>query len=228
MSQINRREILKQGGLLSLGLFGATIARAADACGLTPAQVEGPFYPVVDQSDKDTDLTKVAGHTGSAKGQLVRITGQVRDSQCNPLKDAMVEIWQACHTGKYNHPEDPNEAALDEDFQYWGRTKTDANGNYSFLTIKPGAYPASGDWVRPPHVHFKIAAPGFRSLTTQMYFEGEALNAADRILRSLPPAARKLVVSKFTATAANPKIIEGKFDVVLGRLGQQGITPELD
>jgi protocatechuate 3,4-dioxygenase beta subunit len=228
MSTTSRRDILKQGGILSLGLLGASVARAAESCGLTPAQTEGPFYPVADQADKDTDLTKVAGHAETAKGQRVRIVGTVKTADCTPIAGAMVEIWQACHTGKYNHPEDPNEAELDEHFQYWGRTTTDANGNYSFVTIKPGAYQATADWVRPPHIHYKIAAPGYRSLTTQLYFDGDPLNAKDRILRSLPAAVRSLVISKFTPQATDPNTIEGRFDVALGRLGAPGVTPELD
>lgn len=225
----SRRKLLGQGGLFGLGLLGGSVAKAAaEACGLTPAQMEGPFYPVADQHDKDTDLTRVAGHAERAKGQVIEIVGTVFDSNCTPLAGAMVEIWQACATGKYNHPEDPNDAELDEHFQYWGRTTTDADGDYRFLTIRPGAYPASADWIRPPHIHYKIAAPGFRSLTTQLYFDGDPLNAKDRILRSLPPEVRARVIAKLAPVPGRGVLLRGRFDIVLGRPGEQGLTPELD
>lgn len=228
MSSSSRRSILKTGGFLSLGLLSAGIARAAEVCGLTPPQTEGPFYPVNEQTDKDVDLTRIEGHSQAATGQIIRIVGQVRDMSCKPLAGAMVEIWQACASGKYNHPEDPNTAALDPHFQYWGRTTTDANGHYSFLSIKPGAYPATSDWIRPPHIHYKVAAPGHRTLTTQFYFEGDPHNAKDRILRALPPAQRKLVIAPFAATVQNPNVLAGTFDVVIGKVGAVGATPELD
>jgi protocatechuate 3,4-dioxygenase beta subunit len=228
MSATTRRDIIRQGGFLGLSLLTAGLARAGESCGLTPAQTEGPFYPVADQLDKDADLTRLAGSTQAAAGQVVVITGQVRTADCAPLAGAMVEIWQACSSGRYNHPDDSSSAPLDSNFQYWGRTHTDAGGMYSFRTIKPGAYPASADWIRPPHVHFKIAAPGFRSLTTQMYFAGDPLNARDRILRSLSPAQRQLVVPEFVPLAGSAGVLSGRFDIVLGRLGAAGVTPELD
>ena len=224
---MNRRDILKKGGLLSLGLFSVGLARAAEAAGIvTPAQTEGPFYPVVDQVDKDVDMIHVQGHGGTAKGQVIRVGGTVQDAEGNPLANTQVEVWQACHSGKYNHPDDTNTAELDPDFQYWGRTTTDAKGRYAFLTIKPGAYPADSTWTRPPHIHFKVAAPGFRSLTTQMYFEGDALNEKDRILRALKPEGRKAVTVKFTQAPGNQ--LQGTFDIVIGRLGQREGTPELE
>ena len=227
MTTTSRRQILKNVGLMGLGLLTASIARAAEGAGaLTPAQTEGPFYPVQDQADKDTDLTIVKGHSKHAKGQVVRVTGQVRDEQGNPLAGAMVEIWQACESGKYNHPEDTNTAPMDPDFQYWGRTTTDANGNYGFLTIKPGAYPADANWIRPPHIHFKVAAPGFRSLTTQLYFAGDPLNDKDRILRAIPADVRQLVISKFTPAAGGA--LQGRFDITIPHAGSRGGTPELD
>ncbi len=225
-ASIARRQILKQGGALGLGLVAAATAQAAAAIGLTPAQPEGPFYPVADQADKDTDLTRVAGRPATAQGQVVHLSGRVTGVDGAPLAGALVEIWQACATGKYNHPDDPNEAALDENFQYWGRTTTDAQGRYGFKTIKPGAYPADAGWVRPPHIHFRIAAPGFPSLTTQLYFAGDALNATDRILRALPPEQRKLLTVAFSPTTGGA--IHGQFDVIVGRRGALGVTPEVE
>ena len=225
MSSTSRRDVLKKAGMFGLGFLVAGVTRAAGAV-LTPPQTEGPFYPVTDQEDKDVDLTLVKGHTKRAHGQVTRVSGRVIDVNDQPLANAQVEIWQACESGKYNHPEDPNTAPLDPDFQYWGRTTTDAKGAYSFLTIKPGAYPADGSWVRPPHIHFKVSAPGFRALTTQMYWDGEALNDKDRILRALSPEDRKRVIVPFAKDAQG--VLVGTFDVVIGRLGRREGTPELD
>lgn len=225
MTTASRRDVLKKAGMFGLGFFATGLGRAAAGI-LTPPQTEGPFYPVHDQDDKDVDLTLVKGHAQRAKGVVQRVGGKVVGIDGAPLAGAMVEIWQACETGKYNHPDDPNTAALDPDFQYWGRTTTDAQGTYSFLTIKPGAYPADGSWVRPPHIHFKVAAPGFRALTTQMYWEGEALNAKDRILKQLTPEGRKAVTVPFARNAQG--IFVGHFEIVIGRQGRREGTPELD
>lgn len=177
----SRRQFLSAGavgvGLLSTGLLAAGRV-------ITPPETEGPFFPVKDQEDKDVDLTHVLGHTESAKGTVVIVHGTVRDSNGNPIEGAMIDIWQACHTGRYNHPRDTNPAVLDPDFQYWAKFKTDANGAFAFKTIKPGSYPADGDWVRPPHIHFRIDAFNQADLTTQMYFADESeLNSKDFILR---------------------------------------------
>lgn len=223
-----RRKFLKQGGLFGLGLFTASVAKAADLCDFTPEQPEGPFYPVRGQLDTDTDLTRVKGRTGTAAGQVLFVHGQVRGLDCEPISGALVEIWQACESGAYDHPDDPNNAPRDPDFQYWGRTTTDSQGLYRFKTIKPGAYPAGGDWVRPPHIHFKITAPGFQTLITQMYFAGDPLNDKDHILRRLAPDLRERVVSSFVPAAAGSAELTGRFDIIIASAGHPGATPELD
>ncbi len=197
----SRRTALRTG-LFGAGMTAATVAlgQARELCGLTPAQTPGPFYPVKDQPDKDADLTFVQGQTGKAVGQEIFVQGIVTDQNCAPLAGALVEIWQACTTGKYNHPNDPNPAPLDRNFQYWGRAVTDATGLYRFKTILPGAYPADTGWTRPPHIHFKIQKMGYAEMITQLYFAGHALNAKDRILMSLPVADQKKVVVPLVRT----------------------------
>lgn len=143
-------------------LFASAVtvgAKTLASCFLpkTPSQPEGPFYPITPQSDKDTDLTRVEGLSGSAKGQIILVQGIVSDEKCIPIRGARVEIWQACATGRYNHPGDESGLELDDHFQYWGIATTDAYGEYYFKTILPGSYPAGEGWIRPPHIHFKIA-----------------------------------------------------------------------
>lgn len=197
----SRRKALRLG-ILGAGMTAVTAAlgQTQNICGLTPAQTEGPFYPVKDQADKDADLTSVQGKNGQAKGEIIFVQGIVTDQNCSVVPGTLVEIWQACVTGKYNHPNDPNTAPLDPNFQYWGRAVTDAQGVYRFKTIIPGAYPADVGWIRPPHVHFKVQKRGYAEMITQLYFDGNALNAKDRILMGLPPGERKKVVVPLVPT----------------------------
>ncbi len=175
---------------------------------VTPAQTEGPFYPVVEQADKDADLTRVEGREGVAQGEVVIVEGRVTDAGGSPLADAVVDVWQANAAGRYAHEADPNPAPLDPNFQGWAVLRTDAEGRYRFRTIRPGAYSVTDDWSRPPHIHFKVARRGFREITTQMYFEGDPLNDVDRLLNAVPETQRAALV-------AAPQDGVYRFDVVL-------------
>lgn len=201
---VARRNILKGAMGVAAAAVGLAVSRRANAsvCLPTPAQTEGPFYPLKHQLDEDSDLTWVETRSQRAKGQVAYVQGQVTDDACQPVERALVEIWQACSTGRYDHASDDNPAALDPNFQYWGRSITDAQGRYAFKTIVPGAYPAAPGWIRPPHIHFTVNKRGFVQLTTQMYFAGNRYNAADKILQSLPPEAQRQVVIAATAPGA--------------------------
>ncbi|MNK88834.1 Protocatechuate 3,4-dioxygenase beta chain [compost metagenome] len=209
---LQRRSFLKLG-VTSLVAVGS-VAKAAELClGPTPQQTEGPFYPIKDQADKDWDLVSVKGRKQLAQGEIIFIQGQVLDSACQPVSDVLVEIWQACNSGKYNHPNDPNSAALDPNFQYWGRAITDAEGRYMFRTIKPGAYPADETWWRPAHIHYKAHKRGYIELTTQLYFEGEAYNNQDKILQRLPRSEQEKVVRPIVSSGNGDKIVT--FDMTI-------------
>lgn len=215
-NETNRRGFLKIGagsGVLFMGLGQAI----ASMCGLTPPQTSGPFYPGEDQFKNENDLTVIPGHTTRASGQIIYIKGKVVDVQCRPIANANVEIWQACASGKYNNRKDPNPAPLDPHFKYWGETFTDKNGEYIFKSIVPGAYPADTDWVRPPHIHFKITRLGFHELVTQMYFKGNPLNEQDLILRQIPPAERPAVIVDFQPAPRGAEMgsLLGQFDITL-------------
>lgn len=218
---MKRRELIKNGLLSSLSVFAlARVAKAEDLMcvkGLTPKQVEGPFYPIVDQVDKDADLIYIKGSAAQAIGEVVIVEGYVTDQNCVPVKNALVEIWQACHTGKYNHQADPNPAELDPNFQYWGKAVTDEKGFYRFRTIIPGAYPADTGWDRPPHIHFKISALRHRELITQMYFAGQDLNAKDLILQDLSAADQAKVVVGFKERADQLHPV-GQFNIQIRKL----------
>ncbi len=218
---MNRRHLI-QKSLLSTAAIVVfpQLGQAQQNCGLgkTPPQVKGPFYPVVDQLDKDSDLVQVDGAAAIAVGQIVVIDGTVTNQNCLPVEGVLVEIWQACHTGRYNHPSDPNtQVALDPNFQYWGKAVTDKNGFYRFRTIIPGSYPADVGWDRPPHIHFKLAKLGYKELITQMYFAGDELNAQDKLLQQLPQKEQAKLVVEFKTVESIPHPV-GKFDIQIEKV----------
>ena len=179
---------------------------------LTLSELTGPVFGVAD----DTDLTG----NGNAIGQLMVIRGQVRDEDARPQPGVLVEIWQANAAGKYRHPVDGRDAPLDPHFVGSGRCLTDAEGRYRFLTIKPGAYPVpnSGNWWRPPHIHFSLHGRSFMSrLVTQLYFPGDPLNADDGIFNAVPDAdARERLIARPCAAAGiDGHALGFAFDIVL-------------
>ncbi len=208
---LSRRWLIAGAGAALL--VGGRAARAA--CPPTARQPEGPFYPVA-IVEHDGDLTRVAGATGRAAGEVIAVTGRVTDAACRPLPGAVIELWQANMHGRYDHPRDAaGGRPLDPAFQGYARLTADADGAYRFVTIIPGAYPASADWVRPPHIHFKAHATGLASLTTQMYFAGHPLNDADALLAPLAPERRAALEVRFDA-AGTDGAPTGRFDLILG------------
>ncbi len=180
-----KRRFLKNVGYAAAsgaaGLLLPSTGWALPALQASPPMALGPFYPVEKPVDVDADLTRLEGHKGRAKGQVIELCGQVLSSDGKPVARARVEIWQANAAGRYNHHGDRHvELALDPDFQGYAVQTTDAEGRYRFLTVKPGAYPA-GSFMRSPHIHFDVQGKWDR-LVTQMYFPQEPLLSQDRVL----------------------------------------------
>src|SRR5256885_6643708 len=129
--ELSRRQLIKSGmafggGVAALVSSGKALA---DMCNATVPQQEGPFYPKGDL-ERDADLVQIKPGDPIAKGQIIFVEGRVTNPDCRPVEDALVEIWQACYSGKYNHSEDPHNLKLDPSFQYWGRTRTKADGKF--------------------------------------------------------------------------------------------------
>lgn len=209
---------MKVGAAGALGLIAlaSPVAKAATGiCALTPPQTPGPFYPGEKLFHVDMDLTSVNGRR--ALGQIIYVRGRILDQKCNPIKGAIVEIWQACASGKYNNPNDPNPALIDPNFKYWSEMLTNENGEYLFKTIRPGVYPADADWVRPSHIHFKVSCLGYLELVTQMYFKGDVYNERDLILQKVPAMQRSSVIVDFqtSTTDFEPGSLTGIFDITL-------------
>ena len=183
--KLSRRQLLA----MSLALGGVVLSAplnsllAQPARRLTEEQVMGPFYPVTKPIDQDADLTVIQGRPGKAQGKVLHLMGRVLNLRGEPIRGAAIEIWQANTFGRYAHPSDTHDAPLDPNFQGYGITITDAEGRYRFKTVKPGSYPVSENWIRPPHIHFDVSSRS-NKLITQMYFEGEPLNEKDRLFKS--------------------------------------------
>jgi protocatechuate 3,4-dioxygenase beta subunit len=208
--RLKRRDLILGGAAALL----APRALAAEGARLvvTPGQTEGPFYPVSFPADMDNDLVRVQGRAADAMGQVTHIGGRVLNRRGEPVRGAMLEIWQCDANGIYNHPRQPGLQRRDDAFQGYGRTEAAADGGYGFRTIRPVAYPG-----RTPHIHFKVHAPGAGRLTTQMYVAGERQNATDGLLNAIRnPAQRQSVIVRLEPAAAlQPGALRGTFDIVL-------------
>jgi protocatechuate 3,4-dioxygenase beta subunit len=182
----------------------------------TPAEEEGPFYPVDTNIERDADLTRLAGRSERAAGEIIAFRGRVLGSDGRPISDARVQIWQANAVGRYAHPGDAeNPNPLDPNFQGYAVLQTGADGGFAVTTIKPGGYTVRelGGAQRTPHLHWRIEA-GERVLTTQSYFPGEPFNDVDFLMRAMGDKSRALIARAGDAGADGALGFD--WDVVLG------------
>ena len=179
----------------------------------------GPVYGHHKIAALDADLTRNGVHGGEPLGERIVVSGCVMDETARPLPNIMIEIWQANAAGRYIHKIDQHNAPLDPNFFGGGRCLTDDKGRYTFLTIKPGAYPwgnHTNAW-RPNHIHFSLWGASFASrLVTQMYFPNDPLFAFDPIYQGTPENARGRLVSYFSMDVTQEGFALGYvFDIVL-------------
>ncbi len=216
---LSRRDVAKHIGLTAGAALVAT--PFVHAALPTPRQVEGPFHPIDEQTDTDLDLVMIEGHSEPARGEQILVRGRVCDTDGRPMKNALVDVWQANDNGRYAHPKDPNPAPLDPNFQGWGLVRTDAEGRYGIKTIKPAPYPLSflgeGGW-RCRHIHFKVSHSELDTLITQMYFEGDPLIEQDFEIAKVPEDRRHLLIAK-ARTDERTGLPLYRFDLVLDRAG---------
>ena len=190
-----RRNILASG----LGAFGTVaLTQPLAATGLTPDATEGPFYPTAPmrRNDVDNDLVRIMGAVREAGGEVITLRGRVTDTDDTPLEGHRIEIWQCDMNGKYLHTGDRQDIEFDPAFQGFGHDITDADGAYSFRTIKPVTYPG-----RTPHIHVKVFNGEQEVLTNQFYIAGHPANQQDRIFNRLSDAEAMAVSMTFVAGA---------------------------
>ena len=184
----------------------------------TLSEITGPAYPYGRVQATDNDLTRQ--HGGEPLGERIIVEGRVLDEDGRPIPKTLVEVWQANAAGRYAHRVDRHAAPLDPNFSGAGRTLTDEEGRYRFVTIRPGAYPwrnHDNAW-RPAHIHFSLFGTNFLSrLITQMYFPGDPLMPYDPIFNSIPDAAaRQRLIANFDLSTTQPEWALGfTFDIVL-------------
>lgn len=157
-----------------------------------PSQTVGPFF----QIELTTDEHCVKCIAGSkTKGERAWITFRVLDGDGVPVDDAMLEIWQADSTGKYNHPDDPRPGTADEGWIGFGRLPTGEDGSCVLETIKPGC--VRHNMVQAPHLTVAVFARGMlKQLYTRVYFAGDAANEGDPILSLVPAERRDTLMAK--------------------------------
>jgi protocatechuate 3,4-dioxygenase beta subunit len=184
----------------------------------TLTELTGPVFGRDAVGESDHDLTRQ--HSGNPLGERIVVSGRVLDENGRPLRDTLIEMWQANAAGRYRHANDNHDAPLDANFTGCGRALTDSEGRYRFVTIKPGAYPWRNHYNawRPAHLHFSLFGEAMpMRLITQMYFPGDPLLQFDPIFNSVPDAkARDRLVSSLDWETTKPEWCLGyRFDIVL-------------
>ncbi len=182
------------------------------------SEMTGPVFGHERIAPADADLTRQP--PGEPLGERIIVAGRVLDEDGRPVRNTLIEVWQANAAGRYQHKNDTHDAPLDPNFTGTGRTMTDEQGRYRFVTIRPGAYPWRNHpnaW-RPAHIHFSLFGNAFATrLVTQMYFPGDPLLAFDPIYNSVPDEqARQRMISRFELELTEPEHALGfRFDIVL-------------
>ncbi len=214
-SEPTRRRFLARTALGAA--FSAVPGLFAEALTSTPRQTEGPFYPDKLPLDTDNDLLILNNAATPALGEVTYLSGRILDARGEPIRGALIEIWQCDANGAYLHSRSGNAAKRDGHFQGFGRFITGSTGEYLFRTIKPVPYPG-----RTPHIHLKVRRANKDLLTTQCYVKGHAGNEKDGIWKSVKDEkARAAITIDFVPLkGAKAGELAAKFDVVLG------FTPE--
>lgn len=218
---INRRTALATFGaamFTTRGLFAEQLAG-------TPWMTEGPFYPDNLPLDRDNDLIIIGDQTTPAVGVITHLSGRILDAKGEPIKDAVIEIWQCDSHAVYHHTIDAKRKKdrLDKNFQGYGRFTTGKKGEYRFRTIKPVPYPG-----RPaPHIHVKVSRADHELLTSQIFIDGFADNAKDGIFRRVTAQSDSdLVTAKFVPIAESKMgEVAAKHDLVIGRTPDDRFRP---
>jgi len=147
--------IIMVGGVLGIFVWpNPVIQNPSFACALTEGNPQGPYY--IEGAPYKEKLGE------ALEGQKIIISGQVLNQNCDPIPEAIIDVWHTDSNGNYYF----------QDFTLRGKIKADENGQYKLETRFPGKYSEAG-LMRPAHIHVKVSAPNLSSHTTQLYFEGD-------------------------------------------------------
>ena len=178
---IDRRKLFTLcGSLIIPGISCGSLIR-------TPWQGEGPFYPNKIPVDSDNDLVKNGDNSFEAGGKILILNGILLNPDSEPVNHVSIEIWQTDKNGVYLHSGSFARDIMDKQFQGFGRTKTDRNGQFFFRTIVPTEYPG-----RTPHIHMKLWREEKNILTTQLYIKDHPRNNKDFLFQRMSLAEQRL------------------------------------
>jgi protocatechuate 3,4-dioxygenase beta subunit len=186
----------------------------------TLSEITGPLFSNIKLEPGENDLTRNADTGKEAMGERIIVVGKVMDENEKPIPNTVIEIWQANSAGRYQHSVDQHNAPLDPNFIGAGRCLTNEEGDYRYLTIKPGAYPwlnHANAW-RPAHIHLSLFGPSFATrLVTQFFFPCDPLIAMDPIFNSIPSrSGRQRLIASYAHDVTEPEYALGyRFDIVL-------------
>ncbi len=165
----------------------------------TTWQTVGPFFRIGLERLFDADIAGVG-----VEGERVAVAGRVLDGDGLPIRDAVLEIWQANAAGKYAHPADTQDKPLEAGFKGFGRIPTQDDGTFRFTTIKPGTVPGPNGTTQAPHLVVGLLMRGLlRGLVTRAYFPDERLNSSDPILGLIEPSRRATLIMTPSSEHAN-------------------------
>ncbi len=214
---LSRRHFLS--GAAALGASAWTVPGAfAELASLTPRMTEGPFYPDRLPLDTDNDLIVVNDALTPSVGEISHLSGRILSASGEPLRNAVIEIWQVDAHGAYLHSGTNNADGRDKNFQGFGRFLTGADGAYYFRTIKPVPYPG-----RTPHIHFLVRQGDRRLVTSQFFIQGQPENERDGVLRRIEPKLRELVTIDFKPLPGSTiGELTAHGDVIVGLTPEEG------
>ena len=187
----------------------------------TASQTVGPFFRFGLERKELRDLTR-----NGASGTKIRIEGKVLDGDGAPVREALLEIWQANEAGRYAHPEDTQDKPIDSHFVGFGRCCTEDDGSYSFITVRPGQVPGRGNALQAPHIALSVFARGMlKREVTRIYFADEQkANEIDPVLSRIEDLrVRETLLARPEAGKADMPVY--RFDI---RLQGEGETAFFD
>jgi len=184
---------------------------------LTSSQTVGPFFhDAMMREDARCDVLV----SDTTEGKRIRVEGRVLDGDGAGVPDAVIEIWQANHHGRYNHPSDTRDLPLDPAFTGYGRIATQSDGKFCFTTIKPGPVPFDRRRSQAPHISVAVLGRGLLNhLYTRIYFDDESATADDPILLAVDPERRPTLVARRVDAESGDGVVY-QMDIVLQGAGE--------